>query len=467
MAGEHMSRLSRNARWAVPAAAVALTGIAIAATTVASADVSPSLPARSAAQLLAAAEQASAKPLGPLTATVQETASLGFPQLPSDLTGGPGGGGTTTTGPSAASLVSGAQSVTIWYLDPQHVRLAVPAQSGESDARLSGRTLWLWTSTNQTATDVTLPSHFTVNFGTVTGSPPRRLTPSGHAPDSVPANPLAAASQVLKAVGPSTAVSVQRNLYVAGRAAYQLSLVPRSGQSLVGRVLLAIDASRHIPLRVQVYARGSGSLAYSIGFTSLTFGKPAASNFSFTPPAGATVRKETVPGNLTATLRGLGLAGWTGYAPQSAPASAPGKTSQPTVIGKAWLQVLATQPSPEVTAAVQSLLAAGHAGIKVHTGNTAQLEPSGQASAGTPLADGSGTASSAYSSALSVNAPVGPDLAVLQVLLHATVPVHGAWGSGRLLTTRLLSVLITSDGRILAGAVTPAVLYADAAIPAK
>ncbi len=50
-------------------------------------------------------------------------------------------------------------------------------------------------------------------------------------------------------------VSVQRNVYVAGQAAYQLSLVPRSSKSLVGSVLIAIDAARRIPLRVEVYAR--------------------------------------------------------------------------------------------------------------------------------------------------------------------------------------------------------------------
>ncbi len=39
--------------------------------------------------------------------------------------------------------------------------------------------------------------------------------------------------------------------------------------------------------------------------------------------------------------------------------------------------------------------------------------------------------------------------------------MHGSWGSGRLLQTKLLTVLVTSDGRILAGAVSPAVLYQD------
>jgi len=48
-------------------------------------------------------------------------------------------------------------------------------------------------------------------------------------------------------------------------------------------------------------------------------------------------------------------------------------------------------------------------------------------------------------------------------LLSAARPVHGSWGSGRLLRTSLVSVLITGSGQVLVGAVQPAVLYADAA----
>jgi hypothetical protein len=53
--------------------------------------------------------------------------------------------------------------------------------------------------------------------------------------------------------------------------------------------------------------------------------------------------------------------------------------------------------------------------------------------------------------------------AVLGTMLGAAHPVHGAWGSGRLLHTSLVSMLITSNGHVLIGAVTPSVLYAAAA----
>ena len=52
--------------------------------------------------------------------------------------------------------------------------------------------------------------------------------------------------------------------------------------------------------------------------------------------------------------------------------------------------------------------------------------------------------------------------AVLGAMLGAAHPVHGAWGSGRLLHTSLVSMLIT-NGHVLIGAVTPSALYAAAA----
>jgi hypothetical protein len=41
-------------------------------------------------------------------------------------------------------------------------------------------------------------------------------------------------------------------------------------------------------------------------------------------------------------------------------------------------------------------------------------------------------------------------------------PVSGSWGHGYLLDSDLLSALITSDGRVLVGAVPPSSLYAAA-----
>jgi len=78
-----------------------------------------------------------------------------------------------------------------------------------------------------------------------------------------------------------------------------------------------------------------------------------------------------------------------------------------------------------------------------------------------PVQRGGGNA--AYRSSLTITGPAGRDVGLLGLLLKAAEPVHGSWGSGKLLRTSLISVLVTSKGQMLVGAVTPAVLYADAA----
>jgi outer membrane lipoprotein-sorting protein len=404
---------------------VAVVGIVVGVAAAASA-AAPSLPAKTPAQLLTELAQAAGQPAGPFTATVQQTANLGLPELP----------GISQTS-VAASLSDGTQAIDIWYGGPKQLRIAVPVQAGESDLRRDGSTVWLWNSKTQTATQVTLPARVPASDGNgAAGAGGSSASPQP------PDTPQAAATQVLQAIGPSTVVGVQSNVYVAGRPAYQLSLVPKSSQSLVGQVLLAVDASSGIPLRVEVYGRGPAGLAYSLGYTSLAFGTPAATNFSFTPPAGATVQKQTVPTDPAALEQQLGL--------PSSPPPGSGSTSQapkPIVIGSDWLSVVATPANSSVAAAVQQLLT--------------DQSATPQSSSGGGFFGSSSSA--APSPAASANIPVGPYLAPLRALLLASTPVQGSWGSGRLLQTTLYSVLVTSSGQILAGAVDKSVLFADVA----
>ena len=73
-------KLSRRARWGVPAAGVAVTAAVIAGLQIPSAQASPTLPTRTPAQLLA--EVSTDASLPPLTGTMVESTSLGLPQLP-------------------------------------------------------------------------------------------------------------------------------------------------------------------------------------------------------------------------------------------------------------------------------------------------------------------------------------------------------------------------------------------------
>src|ERR1019366_4900587 len=83
--GSQMSqprRFSRRARWAVPAGVAAIVGLVAGGTLVSAAQAAPALPARSAAQLLTDVQRAAATAPRPVTATIQESAALGLPDLP-------------------------------------------------------------------------------------------------------------------------------------------------------------------------------------------------------------------------------------------------------------------------------------------------------------------------------------------------------------------------------------------------
>jgi outer membrane lipoprotein-sorting protein len=385
---------SRRARWAVPAGAVAIAGAVTAGVLIsAAASASPELPAKTPAQLLAGLAARTGPP-PPLTGTVVETAALGIPQLPE-----------LGNQNSAVSLLAGSHTVKVWYQDPAHLRLAMPVTMSETDVVRNGRQVWLWQSSKNSVTKLTLPAK---------AARSAQATP---VPSQVPLTPQQAASQVLKAVGTSTRVSVDRTAKVAGQSAYQLVLSPKSSGSLVGQVKIAIDAGNNVPLRVQVFARGAKAPAFQVGYTAISFVRPAAANFTFRPPAGAKVKTMTVPSD----------------AGQQKPSAATGKSSQVQVVGKDWLSV-AVLPS-SVLSEVTGGASAGAAGQMAQS-----AVPGGQP----------GNTS-------------GETAAILHTLLGAARPVHGAWGSGQLLHTSLVSMLITNNGHVLIGAVTPTVLENAAA----
>ena len=393
-----IQRFSRRSRWVVPAGVVAVVAAVGIASAITVAQAAPALPSRTPAQLLAAvAGDHSALP--PLTGTVVETAALGIPQLPGSQNPN-----------SITSLLAGSHTLKIWYAGPRQLRLAVPVPMGETDLIRNGTTAWLWQSDSNSATRFLIPAR-----------------PGDHAREPVipkaPLTPQQAAQQVLKVAGRSTRVTTEANVTVAGQAAYQLVLAPKASGSQIAKITIALDAQHlSVPLRVQVFAKGTASPVFQVGYTSISFVTPAASNFTFTPPPGAKVHTES-----------LGLpSGWTGDAPGQKPQ---GMTSGAQVIGKDWTAV-AVLPAADV-------LPGGGLSRVAGAGNAAGV--AGQAARS--VSGGGGAINGS---------------AMLGALLLAAHPVHGAWGSGKLLHTSLVSMLIT-NGHVLIGAVTPSVLYADVA----
>jgi hypothetical protein len=409
---------------------VIAAGAVLAGTMLASA-AAPALPKLTPAKLLAAMHRA--RPPAAMTATVSESANLGFPALP-DI------GGMGSSPLSAASLISGTHTIQVWYAGQGRLRIALPVSFGETDLRINRTQAWLWESQGQKATRFIL----TRPRGIAVPAMPVQPGSSGSARRAPMAmTPLQAADQFLKLVGPTTKVTIPGTTTVAGRDAYQLAIAPRSSQSLIGRIMIAVDARTHLPLGLQVFARGGSSPAFSIGFTSLSFAKPAASNFTFTPPPGAKVKTVHVPSGPPGVMprqhmklmpRHVRLRHLKhGLLPKRTPVAGP------QTFGTGWLSVIAVPIGP-------AMMMAGGTGP-----NAAFFTPQHSAS------------NSVHRATYRLYGPAGQGPGLLRLLLKASKPVHGAWGSGHLLRTNLLSVLLTSKGEVLAGAVTPAVLYADAA----
>jgi outer membrane lipoprotein-sorting protein len=376
-------KLSRRNRWAVPITALTVTGGVIGGLQIPAAQASPTLPARTPAQLLAQVSADAKTP--PLTGTVVETTSLGLPALPQ--------AGNPT---SLSSLITGSHTVNIYYGSPQHFRLQVPQSLSEMDVIKDGNKLWLWESTRNSVTEF--------------------IAPKGalkHAKKQQPTTPVLtpqqAADAILKAVGKTTVVNVQANVLVANEPAYQLTLAPKDSRSLIGEVVIAVDGKYGIPLRVQVFAKGAKSPAFQVGYTQLSFVTPAQANLNFTPPPGATVKVVNL---------GTGHATKSGGAPTSA-------TSGFGTYGSGWLTVAAL-PQKDLTGAIG-------------TGSAASPSPA---------------TSSAGAGALGGNSQ-----AVLNALFASAKPVSGPWGSGTLLRTSMVSMLMTG-GEVYVGAVQPSVLYA-------
>ncbi|GIH29780.1 membrane protein [Acrocarpospora phusangensis] len=239
----------------------------------------------------------------------------------------------------------------------------------------------------------------------------RIKTPVGEPARSLPPTvitPQEAAERALAAADGNTTVSVGNDATVAGRAAYELVLAPTAASSLVKDIRVAVDGETFIPLRVQVHANDSVEPAFEVGFDSVTFTRPAPENFTFTPPPGAKVEDGEMP-----SLQREHKPGHPGGS-----AGLAGKKGEAKMVGSGWTTVVVL-PLP-----ADALTGGGD-----ESGDGGRDFGERQLSG---LADG---------------------------VLNAATPVSGTWGKGRLIKTKLVSVLLTDDGRAIAGAVTPEVLY--------
>lgn len=310
-------------------------------------------------------------------------------------------------GASALSLLTGDHSVRVWQFGQDQSRVALLDTFAETEVVRSGPDVWTYDSTKNAVTHVRLPDRAAPNAKSAPADgSPAEGSPFGGAEALTPAD---AAAKVLAAIDPTTQVTVGEAATVAGRSAYELRVSPRSTSSLVDTVVLAVDADNWLPLRVAVTARAQHDPAVDVRFTQVSLDVPAAARFQFAPPKGATVQERSLPARSDAAGMKPDAQSPDAQSPEAKPAKAP------ETVGTGWDSVL--------------------------------------------VARGVDTTAIGGSSALeSANAQGLADM-----ITQAAKPVTGAFGSGRLVQSSLATVLLTSDGRLYAGAVTPEALLAVAA----
>lgn len=292
--------MNRTARL-VPVVAVPALVIAGAIALPAVASAAPKLPEKSAQQVLAMI--ADAKGLS-YSGTVQQTSSLGLPQLPSSATT-PGASTGASSASSVLELLSGTHRLRVYVDGATKQRVQVLDQLAERDVIRNGSTLWTWDSAAKTVTKLTLPS------------------PSSAARSDGATTPSALAKSLLDKVQSSSTVKVTSTASVAGRDAYQVRLSPKSAGTLVKDVVLSVDAKTGLPLRVQVDAVGQKAAAFTVGFTSLQIGKPDAKLFQFSAPKGAKVTTKDLSQSARPKVS-------RGPVPQDP------DTARPTTVGSGW-----------------------------------------------------------------------------------------------------------------------------------
>ncbi|MEU3900237.1 DUF2092 domain-containing protein [Streptomyces sp. NPDC045251] len=398
------SRAGRRkaARYVVPVAVMGVAAATIGLVPAIADSGDPDLPKVTAEQLI---EKIAKSDVEQLSGTVKITTDLGLPNLGglesglmSGMSGAPGAAGEeggSAADPSAklTELVSGTHTLRVAADGPDRQKLSLLENAAEYSLIHDGKDVWGYDSASNEVYHST-----TSGAAGQSAKQEERQKPE----QDVPATPKDFADQALKAVDDTTSVTVDGTAQVAGRDAYRLVIEPKQEGSTVGAVSIAVDAKTGMPLKFTLTPASGGAAVVDVGFTRVSFAKPDASTFDFTPPKGAKVTEADE------------TAGAPEHGREAAGADLAGELDGLEVIGEGWNSI-------------------------------ATFDTGGQ---GLPTASAGGDAG-----------------ALGGFLGSFGDQVKGDFGSGTVFKTRLVNALITDDGKVYAGAVTKDALVkaADAA----
>ncbi|MGW5096644.1 LolA family protein [Streptomyces nodosus] len=382
------------ARYVVPVTVVGVAAATIGLAPAFAGSGDPDLPRISAQQLI---QKIADSDVEQLSGTVKISTDLGLPDLggladglgAGALSQGAGGKDGSAADPSSKlmELAAGTHTVRVATDGQDKQKLSLVEKAAEYSVIRNGDDVWAYDSASNEAYHAS-------------GAGEHR--DGRTAPEDVPATPKDFAEQALKAADETTSVTVDGTAQVAGRDAYKLLIRPKQSGTTVGAVSIAVDAKTGLPLKFTLTPATGGAAVLDAGFTEVSFARPAASTFDFTPPKGTKVtqgdelkgeRHAVRPQDEKGSSKGRHEKGG-----QKAAEDAGRRT-----IGEGWNTI-----------------------VVFDTGAEGGM-PSGAA------ADGG---------------------AVGGFLNSLGDHVKGGFGSGTVFSTRLVNALITDDGTVYAGAVT-------------
>ncbi|RZU16992.1 sigma-E factor regulatory protein RseB domain-containing protein [Streptomyces sp. BK239] len=382
-------------RYVVPVTVVGVAAATIGLVPALADSGDPDLPKITAQQLI---QKIAASDVQQLSGTVKITTDLGLPDLgglESGLLSGAAGkkGDASSADPSAklTELAAGTHTLRVAADGPDRQKLSLLENAAEYSVIHNGKDVWGYDSASNQV------YHSTSEEGR-----------DGH--EAAPGTPEDFADEALKAVDDTTSVTVDGTVRVAGRDAYKLLVKPKQSGSTVGAISVAVDAKTGLPLKFTLTPAAGGAAVVDVGFTQVTFARPAASTFDFTPPKGAKVTEGDEDGPA-----GLG-----DKAPGQ-PGKAPGhEGGRPGLPGKA--------PEEGLGRDLDGLNVLGEGWTSIATFDTGgEGVPSGKS----PEAGAFGGFLDSFGD-----------------------KVTGKFGSGTVFSTRLINALVTDDGKVYVGAVT-------------
>ncbi|MFG2356688.1 outer membrane lipoprotein carrier protein LolA [Streptomyces sp. NPDC048521] len=268
----------KAARYVVPVAVVGVAAATIGLVPALADSGDPDLPKITAQQLI---EKIAKSDVQQLSGTVKINTDLGLPDLgglessfASGAAQGSGDGSSADPQSKLTELVSGTHTLRVAADGPDRQKLSVLERGAEYNLIHDGRDVWGYDS----------KSNEVYHSTAADSGKDRKAQP--------PATPKDFADEALKAVDDTTSVTVDGTAQVAGRDAYKLLIRPKQSGTTVGAISIAVDAKTGLPLKFTLTPKSGGAAVVDAGFTQVSFARPAASTFDFTPPKGAKVTEE-------------------------------------------------------------------------------------------------------------------------------------------------------------------------------